>query len=267
MHILSKDTLAISDPHGEFERFPGGVNISLKVEQDQYQDQLIAFSAALKHIPSYSEATVIRLPLRTSTEASRSRIKPLPVTVSNIQSLYRSFIENELSVALLFLKHVMAIELWEIDKNGNDILVAKVAISNPEIAPLRSFVPGHDEASTSYSLKVLFTVCDAKPISESWCITHSALSERSVQQIMDMRLGYNVGICLREDKLVSHIALAFPLSGQSIQGRLFTLLPLPIPTGLPLHIHGIFALTPDRQSLRNPEELGIGVKSRERCVS
>lgn len=266
MHILSKDTLAISDPHDEFEQFPGGVNISLKAEQDHYQDQILAFSAALQHIPSYAEATVVRLPLRTPAQALRSRIKSLAVPISHIQALYRSFIENELSLALLFLKHIMSIELWEIDDNGMDILIAKATIPDSEVASLRSFVPGHDDCSQSYSLKVLTTIGPAEDVSENWRITHLVLSEGSVKELLKGHLGYDVGDRLHEDKLSSHIALAFPLSGQTVRGRLFTLLPLPISTGLPLHMNGIFALTPDRQSLRNPEELGISVESRERSV-
>ncbi|KAJ3723890.1 hypothetical protein C8R42DRAFT_577934, partial [Lentinula raphanica] len=81
-----------------------------------------------------------------------------------------------------------------------------------------------------------------------------------------MHLQYNVGDHLQKDKLLPHVALAFPLSKQNFQGHLFTLLPLPISTGFPIHIHGVFALTPDRQSLRNPEEMGIGLESRERLL-
>ncbi|KAA1478276.1 hypothetical protein DENSPDRAFT_741097, partial [Dentipellis sp. KUC8613] len=40
-------------------------------------------------------------------------------------------------------------------------------------------------------------------------------------------------------------------------GLLFTYLPLPLKTGLPAHIHALFALTPDRQHLRNAEEIGL----------
>ncbi|KAJ7175639.1 hypothetical protein C8R46DRAFT_850387, partial [Mycena filopes] len=46
-------------------------------------------------------------------------------------------------------------------------------------------------------------------------------------------------------------------------GRLFTLLPLPIFTRFPVHFHAILALTQDRQSLRNIEEIGTGPRSRE----
>ncbi|KIY44257.1 hypothetical protein FISHEDRAFT_52052 [Fistulina hepatica ATCC 64428] len=68
---------------------------------------------------------------------------------------------------------------------------------------------------------------------------------------MSDRLGNQVEQRLVDDKLFSHIGLAFPLQQGIENGRLFTLLPLPIFTAFPLHLHAILALTPDRQALRN----------------
>ncbi|KAG8998067.1 hypothetical protein FRB94_007230 [Tulasnella sp. JGI-2019a] len=47
-------------------------------------------------------------------------------------------------------------------------------------------------------------------------------------------------------------------TGLRTSGKLFTLLPLPIVTGFPLHIHAIFALTSSRQSLRNQHDVTSG---------
>ncbi|KAJ3984365.1 hypothetical protein F5890DRAFT_1474609 [Lentinula detonsa] len=265
IHILSGKQLVIFDPHEEFTTFAGGLSIPLD-ETVNYQDQILAFSGALVERPSsHLNATVVRLPLRTSVEAQRSKIKPLSVTIADIQALYQSFIQNELSVALLFLKNILSIELREIALDGQDVLLAQVSILNNDVASIRKFVPGHDDRRQSYTLDILTTVSGSSS-SQSWRIVHVVVSEESAKAKMESRLDYDVGERLRKDKLLPHVALAFPLSSQDIQGRLFTLLPLPISTGLPLHVHGIFALTPDRQSLRNPEELGIGPESRERLL-
>lgn len=85
-------------------------------------------------------------------------------------------------------------------------------------------------------------------------------------QILSSKLGYDASQRLSNDKLFSHVALAYPLQRSIDRGRLFTLLPLPIYTDLPLHLHAILALTPDRQALRNREETGAGNDSRERYV-
>ncbi|TFY52432.1 hypothetical protein EVG20_g10551, partial [Dentipellis fragilis] len=64
---------------------------------------------------------------------------------------------------------------------------------------------------------------------------------------------------LHEQKLRAKAAIAFPLAhpSPSAPGLLFTYLPLPLQTGLPAHTHALFALTPDRQHLRNTEEIGL----------
>ncbi|KAJ3864304.1 hypothetical protein EV359DRAFT_81555 [Lentinula novae-zelandiae] len=265
IHILSGNQLVIFDPHEEFQTHPGGLALSLN-KADPYQDQISAFSGAIPDIPhSFLKATVVRLPLRTTVEAQRSKIKPSIVSTSDIQVLYQSFIQNELSVALLFLKNIMSIELREITREGLDTLVAKVEISNTYIASLRQFMPGHNDHSESYKLDISTTVGGNTPFLQNWHVVHGVVSETSVKAMMTTRLGYDVGERLRKDKLSSHVALALPLS-HKVQGRLFTLLPLPISTGFPIHVHGIFALTPDRQGLRNSEELGIGTESRERLL-
>ncbi|EEB88370.1 hypothetical protein MPER_13829, partial [Moniliophthora perniciosa FA553] len=50
------------------------------------------------------------------------------------------------------------------------------------------------------------------------------------------------------------LALAIPTTGKFSAGRLFTFIPLPLSTGFPVHVHGLFALTPSRQHLRNNSE-------------
>ncbi|KIO19908.1 hypothetical protein M407DRAFT_82184 [Tulasnella calospora MUT 4182] len=70
------------------------------------------------------------------------------------------------------------------------------------------------------------------------------------------------------DKLFPHVALAFPVPDatlsptQTFSGRLFTLLPLPIITHFPLHIHAALALTSSRQNLRNADETVMDPKGR-----
>ncbi|KAE9407538.1 hypothetical protein BT96DRAFT_971239 [Gymnopus androsaceus JB14] len=272
IEILSNAQIAIFDPHEEFAPpHEGGISRYLPHETAPYPDQLAAFSAATSELdPLFLKSTVVRLPLRTPAEAARSRIKSIVVTSSDIRALFQSFIENELQVALLFLKHIRAIELVEITEDGNEHMVAAVAISNADddIVTRRALKSGDIDQFESYKLDVISTIGKSPSVSTSWRVVHSVLKNSAVENSMDQRLGYRVGNRLVEDKLSSHVSLAFLCNEKSnaFEGRLFTLLPLPIPTGFPLHVHGIFALTPDRQNLRNPEELGIGMEARERLL-
>ncbi|KIO19358.1 hypothetical protein M407DRAFT_223178, partial [Tulasnella calospora MUT 4182] len=108
---------------------------------------------------------------------------------------------------------------------------------------------------------------------KDWAITHYVDSFRNAARAMSMRLNRTndlagVEASMTSDKLFPHVALALPLPdkdappNQGFSGRLFTLLPLPIFTHFPLHIHAALALTPSRQNLRNAQETVTDPKSR-----
>ena len=93
--------------------------------------------------------------------------------------------------------------------------------------------------------------------SRSWRFSSSLTDKSTAAQIMSKRLNYSIGDEFNKEKIVADVELAIPLGGPSIQGCLFTLLPLPIKTGFLLHFNAVLALTPDRQSLKNVEESGL----------
>ena len=282
-HILSGETLVIFDPHEEFSPpHDGGLEIDFVTEGHMYSDQLAAFKAAVADTSNFYQGTVVRLPLRTARQAARSKIKviitflcefselisfkkPKEVTVLEIQSLFRELANKELDVVGLFLKSIASIELLEILQNGREVLVGKIKIEDISgLAGSRSFARGSEAREETFRCRI--SGFNGSSISSTWRIFHSVLDSKETSRIMSKRLPTHsdIGVRLKNDKLFSHVALAFPLEGTPVKGRLFTLLPLPIYTDFPMHLHGILALTPDRQSLRNKEETGISPDSREK---
>jgi hypothetical protein len=171
---------------------------------------------------------------------------------------------KELEVVGLFLKSITSIELWIIDQFGEESMVGKVKIEDADgLVGSRSFARGSQAREATFKCSI--TGFNGSPISSSWRILHSVPDALVTSRIMSERLPNhsNVEDWLKNDKLFAHVALAFPLDS-SVDGRLFTLLPLPIYTHFPMHLHSILALTPDRQSLRNREETGMSPDSRER---
>ena len=51
------------------------MRIDFVAEGDEYLDQLSAFKAAVSDTSKFYQGTVVRLPLRTGLQASRSKIK------------------------------------------------------------------------------------------------------------------------------------------------------------------------------------------------
>ncbi|KAJ7172033.1 hypothetical protein C8R46DRAFT_1084593 [Mycena filopes] len=269
-HFLSGRKLAIFDPHERFSAGrEGGVRIDVPTEGAAYPDQLAAFDKSL-HPDAVGNfpGTVVRLPLRTANQAIKSTIKPTVVDPTLIETLFEEFVEKELSVVMLFLKHIRHISLKVISPDGRERFVGSAEIPDLSIADKRTF--SRNTGARQETFKCTINVISSNGVSASqvWRIYHAVRSTEETSAILTGGLGYNVGSKLSDDKLFSHVALAFPVdpAAADLKGRLFTLLPLPIHTYFPVHMHGILALTQDRQSLRNIEETGTGADSRERLL-
>ncbi|KAF7322367.1 hypothetical protein HMN09_00014600 [Mycena chlorophos] len=272
-HFLSNDTLVIFDPHERFsDGRVGGVKITLGAEErEAYADQLAAFSGSL--LPSADglyPGTVVRLPLRTQEQALRSTIKDEPYEASRILSLFEDFVEKELSEVMLFLKHVRSITLKTIHPDGREEVYGTALIKGMDAVTIerRQFSRTTGARQESFRCTVEVNV-GGKVTTQTWRVLHRVSSTDETAKVIQDRVGYDASAKLAHDKLFSHVALALPVDPipeDTFNGRLFTLLPLPIHTGFPLHMHAILALTQDRQSLRNIEETGADKQSRERLL-
>ncbi|KAJ6502042.1 hypothetical protein C8R45DRAFT_1070605 [Mycena sanguinolenta] len=265
-HFLSGRKLVIFDPHERFSSSPGGVRMDVIAEGSMYPDQLSAFDRSLSpDATGFYQGTVVRLPLRTVGQAATSTIKPTAVDPFDIETLFDDFVQKELSVVMLFLKHIRHICLKVISANGQERFVGSAEIP---LADKHAFSRTAGSQQETFKCAVGITLPNAKPIRQVWRILHAVRSTHETSRIISRQLGYDVGSKLADDKLFSHVALAFPVQPSvfKLDGRLFTLLPLPIHTKFPVHLHAILALTQDRQSLRNIEEVGTGSESRERLL-
>ncbi|KAJ7766768.1 hypothetical protein B0H16DRAFT_372468 [Mycena metata] len=269
-HFLSGRDLVIFDPHERFSAGrEGGVRIDVVTEGTTYPDQLAAFDKSLRpDAAGFFPGTVVRLPLRTGAQALKSTIKSTIVDATLIETLFEEFVEKELSVVMLFLKHIRYICLKIISPDGRERFIGSAEIPDLSIAEKRTFSRNTGARRETFRCTINVTSSNGVVTSQVWRICHAVRSTEETSGILTRRLGYNVGSKLADDKLFSHVALAFPVEPtvRNFKGRLFTLLPLPIHTEFPVHLHGILALTQDRQSLRNIEETGTGAESRERLL-
>ena len=245
----------ILDPHHRFDEHPGGMSIDIVNEGADYRDQLDPFSDFMDDGFSPFSGTIFRLPLRTEKQAKTSKIKDTPTSVEQIRTLLYDFCNAELEQVVLFLKHITRIDICHVDADGLQV-IGSVSIEDVDPAPSscrevkfrKITLQGEDGSTTT---------------SRSWCYRSLTIDKGDAGKVVSERLGYDVGDSLIADKLFPSIELATPLNGEAITGSLFTLLPLPIKTSFPVHLNAVFALTPDRQGLKNVEELGT-IESRER---
>ncbi|KAG8914890.1 hypothetical protein FRC00_009931 [Tulasnella sp. 408] len=248
-------------------------------DRDNYASHFDAFNGILDSQDDILDGTAIRLPLRLPD--TTSRIKPTPMSIEAARELFDIFINDDLPVVMLFLKHITAIEVSEISPSGKKTLRAVARVENAtEIVAERCKTRGRSPNSATSHYKLVITetrASGAKSESKrkSWAITHYVESFQDAASAMATRLNRasdldGVEASMASDKLFPHVALALPLPDndtsqkQSFSGRLFTLLPLPIFTHFPLHIHATLALTPSRQNLRNAQETVTDPKLRLR---
>lgn len=252
-HLLSGSRLVILDAHRRFKPHAGGVSMDFIREGPKYPDQLSPFTSFINNPASPYPGTIFRLPLRTENLAKTSRIKDTATPVAEMLELLDKFCSDEAEEVILFLKHIKKIEVKHLQRDGSEIRVGMVEVEDTE---------KRGDSTTVYR-RITITSRDGSKSTRVWCHHRFMTSREKALEIMGGRLGYDVGSKLQAEKLSPLVELAFPLTGPAVEGRLYTLLPLPISTGFPLHLNAVFALTPDRQSLKNSLEVG-GKKSRER---
>ncbi|XP_053401270.1 sacsin-like [Mercenaria mercenaria] len=224
--------------------------------------------------------TLFRLPLRTEAQAMRSDICSNAYSSECVISLLNMIVENAGNL-LLFTQNVMKLQIFHLSKDVNDPSHARLLYSIEK----ECVVSGNSEATidTQCILKrvprilelnrslvethqVKFTIvlqndmkdrstwsreC-LKRVNENWLITWATGTGDSLQ----------LANRLSKEKALPLAAVALPVNITNIpkeirnahigfykEGYLFCFLPLPIKTGLPVHINGCFSVRSDRTDL------------------
>jgi hypothetical protein len=169
-----------------------------------------------------------------------------------VEYFFDTFIEQELSIVMLFLKHITRITLKRIQADGRVIDLATAWIDKPEqSAENRRFIRTSLAETRTFTLNIKVQGHDKVDRTTQWHLVHFVEDDKTTRSLLEARFGQAVDDRLQQDKLFPHVALAAPIPASQVpRGRLFTLLPLPIETQWPVHAHAILALTSDRQNLR-----------------
>ena len=249
------------DPHKTWSRAfspsdPGGpmwdvVKERHSAEIKNHIKTLGAFD--LDYTRSNSE-TIIRIPLRTQAQASISKIFQQETSIQNIKDALAGFGQEIQEGGLLFLKHirkitirlnhdvVLSAQILDHDLNSSSMRMAIPADFKQRYAP--NMPPTHD----------LFKTFEMRIEISTMQFPNPRLFRYIVQHTMMKSSGDNaLDSWARERKLYPWVAIAAPLNdgfaNKSFCGRLFSTLRLPVRTNQPVHIHGLFSITPDRGRL------------------
>ena len=258
--VLSGETLLFLDPHHGWSKdigSPGGP--ALNIVQDECQEQIrnhLAAFAACKSIEAGQrlDETIIRIPLRTTAQATQSNIKNQATSVDDIKEVLNDFCQEILTGGLLFLKYVRTVT---VKLDAELLLKASALQDNEEDARARDTLPS--EFLRLYSSNPRGTEQMHRAFKTSIQYensTETKVEKYLVESLMAQSSGdSDLDAWARRRKLFPWVALAAPLSNhdETFVGTLFSILRLPVQTHQPLHIHGLFAITPDRRGLSDHE--------------
>ncbi|RDL30678.1 Uncharacterized protein BP5553_10023 [Venustampulla echinocandica] len=244
--IVSRDRLLILDPHREWSEGGPVYDFAKDSGDAAIENQMAAFQSVMEHLDQPFNGTVIRVPLRTEAQATKSEISGRGTTVSEVAEVLQSFASEFGGSGLLFMRNVEKLEIKSADMSiGIQMVDRKVlrshklkvkdavkrALTDPEHSFDYSFEAGIEYRSTGQLKTTTFIVHHNIQCG----LMDSTLRDWAAQQ-----------------KFIPWVAIAAQipiLRTEVVTGSLFAVLPLPIVAGQPVHIHGLFSVSPDRARL------------------
>ncbi|OBT62242.1 hypothetical protein VE03_08031 [Pseudogymnoascus sp. 23342-1-I1] len=245
--IVSRERLLVLDPHRSWSNGGPYYDFVKNSESVAIQNQMGAFQSVLENQKCPFKGTIIRIPLRTKAQATKSEISSHETTVSEIREVIRMFADEFRDGELLFMRNVeklgfestagMCIKIEM--ANCKDIRSQKSKINSALKDALKT--PGF---TFNHSFKAEIEYSSAE---ESGC------AEFAVHHnIRGISILSNNGLrdWAKDQKLIPWVAVAARIPRlEKFQGKLFSVLPLPIATRQPVYIHGLFSISPDRARL------------------
>ena len=252
--------MAMLDPQGDFFN-NGWAKRRLREISNKLRESLnLAWFKRIQGQDSFP-GTVIRLPLRS--EHHNLKISTKTVSCQEVEDHFRTFIQMEMDICLLFLSSLQSVEFWVIREG--ETTPSRIALSTI------TAVVGASPDKTVLSRRVKTTLRSGPSQEKDWLIRWHSVSNSESQGQMSARINRDVVSTMETEKMIATVALAIqtgvPPDGYPAPGRLFTYLPLPSDTNYPCNIHAPFALTIDRQTLRNELEEGLVKGSDDQYVS
>ena len=259
--FVSGEHLVLFDPHLRHLRSSAGCEPGRRIKFTHKQAKTLLkghpssfspyeiFDCA---IPRPYSGTLFRFPLRTAKQAGASEVSSASYSDADVVKIIELF-QAEAPNLLLFLRHVERIEtyVWRRGANSPE-LVSSAHIRNickklREERALMSRLPTKGKSlPNSCLLRVtIHSSVDAQDtdwvIAQGFGLAHS----KDLAESADMRqLGLTLlpwgGVACRLD----------PSQAPSpVEGQAFVFLPLPVRTGLPLHVNGFFEVSENRRDI------------------
>ncbi len=289
--FVSRDRIIFFDPHGAAipgtsRQEPGREwNLADAKWYEKYPDFMQVYAAGgLPFGDTNFQGTLFRLPLRTIESAKNSEIRKQAFTESNVKELLDELRQSGEEL-LLFLKSVQEIRVYEILANSQETRQEILAIvtKNPlEVREARQklldAIPHTPEkllelcdrnpdglVSVSYRHEIETISCD-RTIKSTWRIVSLIRTDEGGDLAKVITAMHQ-----SQEKVLPWAGAAARISAAStegnlppVSGKVYCFLPLPLETGLSVHINGFFNLNSSRDNLSS--DSGQTGKDRPRAI-
>ncbi|XP_041369657.1 sacsin-like [Gigantopelta aegis] len=261
----TEETLCVLDPNCLYTPtaepgVPGARFDNIAQLRTSYRD---VFSCFLEdQIALHPQGTLFRFPLRTEEMAKKSDISKKAIGITEIEHLLESF-KCEMAESLLFLHNIRKISVASINENGNiekeHVVEASAGAENiqkhhqflktlgQQVKNARTQKKGLKEMNQQQIVVTLKLKNSHEKEEQEWLVVH----QFGFAAICDLPQEIDSAWRKGDIKLLPRGGVAARLDEPQAQcdKKAFCMLPLPIETGLPVHINGHFAL--DHEARRN----------------
>ena len=267
-----KDVICVLDPNCQYvlntkPNKPGIKFTKFDRLRKEYPDFLSGYLSSA--IDMSQPGTLFRFPLRTEAMAKQSKIKDEVVTETVIRKLLSDF-RTEVGASLLFLNNLRKIGIYSVTEKGTlkqDFEVKRI-LDDSSSKQLSDFKAALQQASQvikknltgvldvpDFEAVVQSKLTDSNENSEEWLTVHRLGFKGKTELSTNLLTEWSQ----RNFKLLPHGGVAVKLAEETngtssradpkAQHQAFCILPLPVHTGLPMHVNGHFAL--DHETRRN----------------
>jgi len=270
--ISNGDTLCILDPHcrytpGATKENPG--RLIGPIGEEERSDFRDMFPGYLENFFDLTSATLFRFPLRKKKISADSFISQKQISHTEMMIFMNSF-TLEAKEILLFLNHVKKIKLSEIKDDQLKEIYSVSAQLTDEDAAQRVNLANHIKSSKTLTTNEidwlgitypLFT--QERGVQEKWLI-HQCIGLQTSEESKEVPDGRAYGLLPRGGiaAKVAEKSKFHSSDRREPKHKAFCFLPLPLHTGLPVHVNGHFYLDSARRNLWRDEneEKGFGSK-------
>ena len=272
--ISNGDKLCVLDPHcryapGATKENPG--RLIEPIEEEERSDYSDIFPSYLEDLFDLTSATMFRFPLRNAEMSKESLLSEEQVSHDKMASFMNLF-TVEAKEILLFLNHLKKITLSKIEEGHLEEIYSVSAELTDEDVTNRAKLAHHIKNSKKLETKDIEWFGITYPLliedtiqKEEWLI-HQCIGLKPSDKEEDVPDGRHYGLLPRGGIAAKVSEKSKSTSSRSSKRKepkhkAFCFLPLPLNTGLPVHVNGHFYLDSARRNLWHDEnEEGFGSK-------